>query len=313
MLNFDGLLSEVTNYPVKKVAIAAAQDHTVIEAALRARKEKIAEPLFTGDEGRIKEVAESHGLDIRGIPLIHCADEIEAAKQAVQAVVEGKADIVMKGYIHTDDFLRAVLNKEKGLRTGVIMSHVFAAELPGRDRLLFVTDGAMNIAPNLEHKAEIVLNAVHLAQVLGYAEPRVAALAAVELLNPAMAATIDATCLHTMGERRQFSPKCIVDGPYALDNAISELAARHKGISGAVAGNADILLVPDIEAGNILVKSLVYFAGARVAGVVVGAKNPVVLTSRADSAESKFLSIALGVYLTSIERHLKLKIGKVHY
>jgi phosphate butyryltransferase len=190
---------------------------------------------------------------------------------------------------------------------------VFAAELPGREGLLFVTDGAMNISPELEQKAQIVLNAVHLAHALGYEEPRVAALAAVELLNPAMPATVDATCLHTMGDRRQFSPRCVIDGPFALDNAVSKVAAAHKGIVGPVAGAADILLVPCIESGNMLVKSLVYFAGARVAGIVLGAACPVILTSRADSAESKFLSIALGVYLTAVERHLKLKIGRVHF
>ena len=193
------------------------------------------------------------------------------------------------------------------------MSHVFVAELPGRDGFLFVTDGAMNIAPDLEQKACIILNAVHLAHVLDFDEPRVAVLAAVELLNPAMQATIDATCLHTMSDRRQFSPKCIVDGPFGLDNAVSEIAARHKGVDGPVAGKADILVVPDIEAGNMLAKCLVYFADARLAGVLIGAARPVVLTSRADTAEAKFLSIGLAVYLTNIQRALQLKIGKVHY
>jgi phosphate butyryltransferase len=171
----------------------------------------------------------------------------------------------------------------------------------------------MNISPGIEKKAEIVLNAVHLAHALGFKEPRVAALAAVEVLNPAMVATMEATCLNKMNDRGQFSPACIIDGPFALDNAVSEIAARHKRITGKVAGKADILLVPDIEAGNILAKSMVYFAGAKLAGVVIGAKCPVVLTSRADTADSKYLSIALGVYLTNVERHLKLKIGKVHY
>jgi phosphate butyryltransferase len=313
MLDFSGLLTKIASFPVRRVAVAAAQDHTVLEAVLRASRERVAEAVLVGDEAKIRTIAADRRLPLDGLTVIDRKDDVEAAATAVGLVAAGQADLVMKGYLHTDDYLRAVLQKENGLRAGVLMSHVFVAQLPGRDRLLFITDGAMNIAPDLEQKAQIVLNAVHLAQALGCEEPRVAALAAVELLNPAMPATVDATCLHTMGERRQFSPRCLVDGPFALDNAVSAEAAAHKGITGPVAGEADILLVPCIEAGNMLVKSLVYFAAARVAGVVLGAKCPVVLTSRADSAESKFLSIALGVYLTAVERHLKLKIGTVHY
>ena len=313
MLTFDTLLEEIAKYPIKEIAVAAAQDRMVLEAVIRANKENIANAVLVGDDKEIQALATTGHLDISPFLIMNYPDEIHAASKAVELVSKGEADLVMKGYIHTDDFLRAVLHRETGLRAGVLMSHVFVADLPDRDSLLFITDAAMNIAPNLEQKAEIVLNAVHLAHVLGFEEPRVAALGAVELLNPAMQTTIDATCLHTMSLRRQFSPRCRVEGPFALDNAISEIAANHKGIVGEVAGKADILLVPTIEAGNILAKSLVYFAGARLAGVVVGARRPVVLTSRADSTESKFFSIALGVYLTSIERHLKLKIGKVHY
>jgi phosphate butyryltransferase len=313
MLNFSALLAEIDSYPVKRVAVAAAQDHTVLEAAVRASRERVAEAVLVGDEAKIREIAATRQLRLDNLTVIDRKDDLEAAGTAVGLAADGQADLVMKGYLHTDDFLRAVLRKENGLRTGVLMSHVFVAELPGREGFLFVTDAAMNVAPDLEQKAQIVLNAVHLAHALRYEEPRVAALAAVELLNPAMPATVDATCLHTMGERRQFSPRCLVDGPFALDNAVSKEAASHKGITGPVAGAADILLVPCIEAGNMLVKSLVYFAAARVAGVVLGATCPVILTSRADSAESKFLSIALGVYLTAVERHLKLKIGRVHF
>jgi phosphate butyryltransferase len=313
MLDFSTLLAEIASFPIKRLAVAAAQDHTVLEAAVRASQENVAEAVLVGDEAKIREIAASRQIRLDNLTVINRKDDLEAATTAVGLAATGQADLVMKGYLHTDDYLRAVLQKENGLRAGVLMSHVFVAQLPGRDRLLFITDGAMNIAPDLEQKAQIVLNAVHLAQALRCEEPRVAALAAVELLNPAMPATVDATCLHTMGERRQFSPRCLVDGPFALDNAVSAEAAAHKGITGPVAGEADILLVPCIEAGNMLVKSLVYFAAARVAGVVLGAKCPVVLTSRADSAESKFLSIALGVYLTAVERHLKLKIGTVHY
>ena len=312
-MNFADLTEAIGDYPVRTVAVAAAQDHTVLAAACRARDEQIAEAQLYGNQAEIERTAKEHDLDLTGSQIIDCADEIEAAEQAVSAVSAGRADLLMKGYIHTDDFLRAVLNKEHGLRSGVLMSHVFVAELPGRDTLLLITDAAMNIAPALEQKAGIVLNAVHLAHALGFDNPRVAALAAVELLNPSMPATIEATCLHKMSERGQFSPKCLVDGPFALDNAVSEIAAAHKKVEGPVAGKADVLLVPDIEAGNMLAKSLVYFAQARLAGIVVGASRPVVLTSRADSDESKFLSIALGVFLTNVERHLKLKIGRVRY
>jgi len=220
----------------------------------------------------------------------------------------------MKGHLHTDDFLRAVLDREHGLRTKAVMSHVFiweATDIFGR--LVFVTDASMNIAPDLVTKSDILLNAVHLAGMFGVACPRVAILAAVELVNPKMPATVEAGSLSKMCERRQFSTHCTFDGPLALDNALSERAARVKGITGDVAGRADILLVPDIEAGNPLAKSFNYLTGGRMAGVVVGAAAPVVLTSRADSAENKLYSMAVAVLMSAFERDLELKIGKVHF
>ena len=313
MLTFEMLLQRIADHPVRTVAVAVAEDHTVIEAVVRATRGNVAKAILVGREQEIRRIADERGHDLHDHRIVDCVDEIRAASTAVELAASGEADIVMKGHLHTDDFLRAVLQKEGGLRTGSLMSHVFVVDAPGREGFLLITDGAMNIAPTLEQKACIVLNAVHLAHVLGVDEPRVAALAAVELLNPAMSATVDATCLAKMCDRGQFSPKCVIDGPFALDNAICEVAAAHKGIAGPVAGRADVLLVPDIEAGNILAKSLVYFAGARIAGVLLGTACPVVLTSRADSPEAKFLSIALGVYLKNVERHLKLKIGKVHY
>jgi phosphate butyryltransferase len=219
----------------------------------------------------------------------------------------------MKGYVHTDDFLRGVLDKQHGLRAGSILSHVFVAEMREQERLVFVTDGAMNIAPDLKQKAAILLNAVHLANIFGITKPRVAVMAAVELVNPAMSATVDAACLAKMMDRNQYVPACTVDGPLALDNAVSLLAAQHKRIAGPVAGQADILLVPNIECGNMLAKSLVYFARHRLVGLLVGARAPVVLTSRADSAESKLLSIAAAVLMVNAKREFQLKIGRVHY
>ena len=313
MRNFDELFDAVRERPVKRVVAAAAADPTVVRALSEARHRGLAEPVLVGPADEIADLAREHGQGIRPEDVIDEADPIKAANIAVKMVHDGEADIVMKGHIHTDDFLRAVLNKEHGLRAGVRMSHVFILDYRTENRLLFITDAAMNIAPDLEAKADIVLNAVGLAHIFGFDEPKVACLAAVELLNPAMPATVDATCLHTMYERHQFSPKCIIDGPFALDNAVSVAAAKHKRIEGPVAGLADILLVPDIEAGNMLAKSFVYFAGGSLAGMVVGAKAPVVLTSRADSAGSKLASVAAAVYVADVARDVSVKIGKVHY
>ena len=313
MKNFDELLEAVEAHPLRKVAVAVAQDPSVIQAVVEARRRNIAEAVLVGDAGEIRSAAESAGMGLEGLEVMDEPDPIAAVAAATRIVSTGKADILMKGYVHTDDFLRGVLDKDHGLRTGAIMSHVFVVEMRPWDRLVFITDGAMNIAPDLEQKAAILLNAVYLASVFGLAEPRVAVLAAVELVNPKMPATLDAAALGTMADRRQYMPNCIVDGPFALDNAISVRAARHKRITGPVAGRADILVVPDIEAGNILAKSLVYFGGHRIIGLLVGAKAPVVLTSRADTHEAKLLSIAGAVLMVNMTRRLKLKIGRVHY
>jgi phosphate butyryltransferase len=313
MRDFDTFLTLVENHDVRKVAVAAADDPTVIEAVADAKKRNIAEAVLVGDESAIREAADSASASLDGIPVVAERDPIRAVATAVRMVSSGEADILMKGYIHTDDFLRGLLDKEHGLRTGSIMSHVFIAELRDQNKLIFITDGAMNVAPDLKQKAAILLNAVHLCRTFGIENPKVAVLAAVELVNPAMPATIDAACLAEMAARHQYVPTCTVDGPFALDNAVSLLAARHKKIGGPVAGQADILLVPNIESGNMLAKSLVYFGGHRLIGLLVGAKAPVVLTSRADSAESKLLSIAAAVLMVNVERKFKLKIGRVHY
>ena len=313
MKKLSEIVAAVQDYPVKRVAVAAAGEPSVIEAVKTALTENVATAILVGDEKTIRTCAEKMELPLAQGDVVHEPVPEKAALIATQLVSSGKADVLMKGHLHTDDFLRAVLDREVGLRTGYRMSHVFACEMPAFDRLIMVTDTAMNIAPDLEAKAEIILNADFFCQVLGISQPRVACLAAVELLNPTMSATVDATCLAKMADRHQYSPPCVVDGPFALDNALSPAAAQHKGIGGPVAGQADVLLAPDIEAGNILVKSFVHAARARVAGVVIGAKSPVVLTSRADSAESKFFSIATAVLTSGVERALRLKIGKVHY
>jgi len=313
MKDFDVLLRLVEKHPLRRVAVAVAQDTTVLKAVDQARAGSIAEAVLVGEERKIREQAESVGASLEGHAIVNEPDPIRAVAAAVRLVSSGQADILMKGYTHTDDFLRGVLNKEYGLRTGSIMSHVFVVEVRDQDRLVFITDGAMNIAPTLEQKAAILLNAVHLANIFGIMKPKVAVLAAVELVNPAMQATVDAALLAKMADRRQYVPECIVDGPFALDNAVSLAAARHKKIGGPVAGQADILLVPGIEAGNIVAKSLVYYGGYRLVGLLVGAKAPVVLTSRADTAEAKMLSIAAAVLMVNMKRALQLKIGKVHY
>lgn len=313
MKKLSEIVSAVKDYPVKRIAVAAAADPTVIEAVKMATENGVSTAILIGDEKVIRTYAEQVDLRLAKEDVLHEPIPERAAFRAAQWVSSGKADILMKGHLHTDDFLRAVLDREVGLRSGTRMSHVFACDMPAFDRLIVVTDTAMNMAPNLEAKAEIILNADYFCQVIGISQPRVACLAAVELLNPQMQATIDATCLAKMADRNQYAPACIVDGPFALDNALSPAAAQHKGIVGPVAGRADVLLAPDIEAGNILVKSLVYAGQAQVAGVLIGAKAPVVLTSRADSAASKFYSIAAAVLTSGVERALRLKIGKVHY
>ncbi len=313
MKKLSEIVAAVKDYPVKRVAVAAAGDPTVLDAVKAAKEANVATAVLVGDEKVIREYAEQTSLPLAKDEVVSEPVPEKAALRAAQLVSSGQADVLMKGYIHTDDFLRAMLDKEVGLRTGYRMSHVFACEIPAFDRLIMVTDSAMNIAPDLKAKAEIILNADYFCEVIGVSLPRVACLAAVELLNPQMSATVDATCLAKMADRNQYKPKCIVDGPFALDNALIPAAAKHKKIGGPVAGQADILLVPDIEAGNILVKSFVYAAQAKVAGVVIGAKAPVVLTSRTDSAESKFFSIAAAVLTSGVQRAMRLKIGKVYY
>ncbi len=310
--SFDQMLEEVRSRPKKSVAIAVAHDQTVMEAAAESSRRDIADPVLVGDAERIEQIAKDSQISLDNIRIVDEPNELHAVRAAVEMTSNGQTDMVMKGYIHTDDFLRGVLDKEVGLRTGYLMSHVSILEARGFDRLVFVTDGAMNIQPTLEEKAQIILNAVQLAEIFGIAQPKVAVLAAIELVNPKMPNTLDAAALGKMGDRGQFSAG-IVDGPFALDDAVSMLAAQHKRIGGTVAGAADILLVPNVEAGNILGKAFVYFSRGRIAGVLMGAAAPVVLTSRADTAEAKLLSIATGVFIADVQRRLGIKIGKVHY
>ena len=292
--NFDQLLETVRGQPPARVAVAVAQDDAVLKAVAGAKQMGLADFSLVGDAGKIKDLAGQLGIDISVFTIVDEPDDSLAARLAVSLVSGGQADILMKGLLNTADFLRAVLDKEVGLRNGRLLSHVFVVEAKLFDRLLLVSDSAINISPTLDQKAVIVQNCVTLAQVLGISPVRVAVLAAVETVNSEMPATVEAAALAKMADRGQITG-ALVDGPLALDIAVSVDAARHKGVAGPVAGLADVLLVPDIEAGNILAKSMVYFAGSRIAGLVVGASRPVVLTSRADSFEAKLLSIALAV------------------
>lgn len=310
--NFSELLEAVRDVPVQRVAVAAANSDVCMGGVKAAMERGLAAPVLFGDARRMAELCEQQGLDLRDIEAVDEPNELVATARAVAEVRQGRASVLMKGLVHTDDFLRAVLDPENGLRTGLLMSHVFILEATALGRLLFVTDGAMNIAPDLEQKARIVLNAVYLARVFGVSEPRVGAVAAVELVNPKMPATLDAAVLAAMQRRGQF-PYGIVDGPFGMDNAVSVEAARIKGVTGPVAGQCDILLVPDIEAGNILVKTFAFLAGGRVAGVLVGAAAPVVLTSRADSAEARLHSLAAAVLMAGLSRDGRFKVGRIHY
>ncbi|MFL0490520.1 phosphate butyryltransferase [Bacillus sp. AFS054943] len=298
-MKLEHLIDQAAGQPKKTVAVAVAEDHEVIEAVAKAITLQLAQFRLYGNEEKIMGMLQEHGLQTsEHIEVIATASSAEAAELSVKAVRNGEADVLMKGNIPTANILKAVLNKEWGLRKGSVLSHVAAFEVPNYNRLIFVTDAAMNIAPDVTQKAAIIQNTVEVAQAIGIELPKVAPIAAVEVVNPAMQATIDAAMLTQMNRRGQIKD-CIVDGPLALDNAVSQIAAEHKGIVSDVAGKADILLVPTIEAGNVLYKSLVYFADAKVGAMIAGAKAPIVLTSRADSAETKVYSLALAVATAS--------------
>lgn len=290
--NFDELLSKVKDCRRKKVAVAVAQDEPVLEAILEAKERKIADAILVGDEEKIKEIAAKIGMDLSQFEIVNEPNAKKAALLAVQLVHDRKADMVMKGLVDTATFLRSVLNKEVGLRTGKTMSHVAVFEIEGFDRLIFLTDAAFNTYPDLKAKVQIIENSVYVAHACGLDCPKVAAVAAVEVVNPDMPATVDAALLAKMSDRGQIKG-CVVDGPLALDNAWSEEAAHHKGVKGEVAGKADIIMLPNIETGNVMYKTLTYASNSRNGGLLVGTSAPVILTSRADSFETKVNSIAL--------------------
>jgi len=278
-----------------RTAVAYPLSADSLRAALQARELGYVEPVLVGPQARIRATCEQAGLSADGVEIVDTPDdELQAARVAAELARDGKAQALMKGSLHTDRFMAAIVAREAGLRTQRRISHAFVMAAAAYPKVFLVTDAAVNIAPGLPEKADIVQNAIDLARALGVERPKVAALAATESVNPAMPATLEAAALSKMVERGQISGG-IVDGPLAFDNAVSAQAARTKGIVSPVAGDADILLVPNIEAGNMLYKSLTYLAGAAMAGLVLGTRVPVLLTSRADSVDARINSCAVAV------------------
>lgn len=279
--------------PTRRVAVAAADDLPVLEAIRHAYEAKTVIPILVGDEKKIREIASKIEFSLNGIEIVSTSSPEEASRVAVSLVHQRKADILMKGLVATNIFLRAVIDKDNGLlKGGNLLSHFAITEVKTYHKLIAITDGAMNISPDFTEKVKILNNAVNVLRNLGYHNPKVAVISSVETVNPKIEATVHAAMLSMMNNRKQIT-NCIVDGPLAIDNAISKEAAHHKGIVSEVAGDADILLAPNLDAGNILYKALNFLSGAVTAAIITGAIAPIVLTSRADSEESKYFSIAL--------------------
>ena len=298
---FRELLAHAQGERPVPVAVAHPCDTTAIAAVAEVAAAGLVTPILVGPEAKIRAAAEAAGVDIGAFRLVPAPHSHAAAAQAVALVRAGEAEMLMKGSLHTDELMHAVVAGETGLRTGRRLSHVFIMDVPTYPRPLMVTDAAVNIAPTLAEKRDIVQNAIDLARAMGLGEPRVAVLSAVETVNPALRSTLDAAALCKMADRGQITGG-IVDGPLAFDNAVSPEAARQKGIVSPVAGQADILVVPDLEAGNMLAKQLTFLAGADAAGVVVGARVPIVLTSRADSERTRVASCAVAVLMARARR-----------
>ena len=290
---YEHLLERCQGVAPIPTAVAHPCEETALSGAIEAAELGLIVPILVGPSTKIAAVAKSAKLDLAGVEIVDVAHSHDAAARAVQMVREGRAELLMKGSLHSDELLAAVVSRE-GLRTGRRISHVFIMDVPTYHKVLIVTDAAINIAPNLVDKVDICQNAIDLAMALGLETPKVAILAAVETVNPNMPATIDAAALCKMAERGQIKGG-VLDGPLAFDNAISAEAAKIKGIDSPVAGDPDILLVPNLEAGNMLAKQLSFLANADSAGLVLGARVPVILTSRADNVRSRIASCAVAV------------------
>ncbi|MBN2480351.1 MAG: bifunctional enoyl-CoA hydratase/phosphate acetyltransferase [Bacteroidales bacterium] len=290
------LIGQASGNAVRRLAVAAAQDPDLIEALIRAMKAGFISPLLIGNKTEIIKIAESAELNLSQVEIIHEPDAFRACELSVRLVRQGHADLIMKGHVSTSIFIKHILDKENGLMQGNLLSHVAFFETQYYHKMLGITDAALNISPGLDDKIEIINNAVSTCKKLGIMNPKIGILAAVEVVNEKMEATVHAARLKSLNREGRLKG-CIVDGPLALDNAISAAAAKHKGIVSDVAGDADVLVAPDINSGNILYKSLSFLGGASVAAVVAGARVPVVLTSRSDSDSNKFYSIVLAAAL----------------
>lgn len=291
--NFNELIKHVQESGRKKtVCLVAAHDEHALEAVIMADKENIAFPLLVGDKEKIESILESFKIAKDTYKIIDSKDDKESAQIAIDAIKNKEADFLMKGKLQTSDLLKAVVNKETGLSKGKVMSHVAIQEVPTYHKLIAVTDGGMMLYPNLEEKKQIIENAVDVFRSMGYEAPKVAVLAAVENVNPKMPESVDAHELKMMNQRGEISD-CIVEGPISYDLTLSKESAQIKGYNSPVTGDADILVVPNITAGNILGKTLIYSANAKMAGFIVGAKVPIVLTSRGATTEEKYLSLVI--------------------
>jgi len=295
---FERLVAKAQRCPPVVTAVVHPCDEVSLRGAVEAARLKLIVPLLVGPSARIREVASKSNLDIDGFEIADSAHSHDSAAKAVEQVRSGRAQVLMKGSLHTDELMGAVIAREAGLRTSRRISHCFIMDVPGHDNALVITDAAVNIAPSLADKVDIVQHAIDLAISLGCEKPKLAILCAVETVNSKMQATLDAAALCKMAERGQIKGG-ILDGPLAFDNAISKQAANTKGIKSEVAGDPDILLAPDLEAGNMLAKSLSYLAGADGAGIVLGARVPIILTSRADELLTRLASCAVAVLIVA--------------
>jgi len=298
---FRELLAKAQKLPPMPTAVVHPCDKVSLEAVVEAARLKLIDPILVGPEDRIRAVADENRIDISKFKIVDAEYSQDSAAKAVELVREGRADALMKGSLHTDEVMGAVVKRDTGLRTARRISHCFVMDVPGHDQPLVITDAAINIAPTLKDKIDITQNAIDLARALGAEEVRVAVLSAMESVNPDVPSTLEAAALCKMADRGQITG-AVLDGPLALDNAISVEAATIKKIKSPVAGRANVLVVPDLEAGNMLAKSLSFLAGADAAGIVLGAKVPVILTSRADNEVARLASCAVAQLLVAARK-----------
>jgi phosphate acetyltransferase len=303
---YERVVAVARGLPAVPTAIAHPCDDASLQSVIEAARIKLIEPILVGPSGKVRAVAEKAGMDISGFPLVDAAHSHDAADRAVALVREGRAEALMKGSLHTDELMGAVVARETGIRTAKRISHCFIMDVPGHRDPLIITDAAVNISPNLDDKVDIVQNAIDLAKALQFPEVRVAILSAMETINSKVASTIEAAALCKMADRGQIVG-ALIDGPLALDNAISPEAATIKQIVSPVAGRANVLVVPDLEAGNMLAKSLSFLAGADAAGIVLGARVPIILTSRADSLLTRLASCAVASLIAAARRASALR------